>query len=58
MVKDDKDAVDAFRMLIASVIRIHIVNILKCKDELHLYYLLLLETSNLETPFLKEPYSL
>ncbi|CAB5363542.1 unnamed protein product [Rhizophagus irregularis] len=34
--KDDKDAVDAFRMLIASAIKIHIINILKCKEEPHI----------------------
>ncbi|PKY52793.1 hypothetical protein RhiirA4_425554 [Rhizophagus irregularis] len=34
--EDDKDAVDAFRMLIASAIKIHIINILKCKEEPHI----------------------
>ncbi|EXX65275.1 hypothetical protein RirG_134780 [Rhizophagus irregularis DAOM 197198w] len=34
--EDDKDTVDAFRMLIVSAIKIHIINILKCKEELHI----------------------
>lgn len=33
---EDQDAVDAFRMFIASAIRIHIINILKCRDEPHI----------------------
>ncbi|GES74496.1 hypothetical protein GLOIN_2v1881169 [Rhizophagus clarus] len=31
---NDKDTVNAFRLLIAKCIKIHIVNILKCVDEL------------------------
>ncbi|CAB5389618.1 unnamed protein product [Rhizophagus irregularis] len=34
--EDDKDTVDAFRMLIVSAIKIHIINILKCKEEPHI----------------------
>jgi hypothetical protein len=30
---DDQDAVDSFRLFIASSIRIHIINILKCNED-------------------------
>ncbi|GET00731.1 hypothetical protein GLOIN_2v1881169 [Rhizophagus clarus] len=33
---DHQDSVDAFRMFIASAIRIHIINVLKCKDDPHI----------------------
>ena len=33
---DDIDSVDTFRFFIATAIRIHIINVLKCNDDPHL----------------------
>jgi hypothetical protein len=33
---DDKNAVDAFRLFIATSIRIHMINILKCNEDPHI----------------------
>jgi len=33
---NDTDSVDAFQFFIASSIRIHIINVLKCNDDPHL----------------------
>ena len=34
--EDDTDSVDVFRFFIATTIRIHIINVLKCNDDPHL----------------------
>ena len=34
--EDDTDSVDVFRFFIATTIRIHIINVLKCNDDSHL----------------------
>ncbi|CAG8711249.1 10959_t:CDS:2 [Funneliformis caledonium] len=34
--EDDTDSVDVFRFFIATIIRIHIINVLKCNDDSHL----------------------